>query len=285
VSHTYATVAEANDYLTSGGSTKFATESAAIVALKLSILESVSRRIDYVCHRSEYGSGFGPRIGTNLYDGDGSNMLFLRDDLLAVSAFTVGTQTGDASPVSPVVSTDYFLANSNGYTGPPWRKIILHGEGTPLIYGSGYRTVSVAGTWGYTDVTVPLTPTVAEAVDISETAIDVSALTGISPGATLLCGTEQLYVRSVSGTTLTVVRGANGSTAAAHDTASALSTYSYDARVHDTCLRLFMRRWKSRDAGADGTDAGADIGTVQTREGEDTIIRRTLSDLMFIGTY
>ena len=43
MAHTYATVAEANDYITSGGATKFAAESAAIVALKLSILESVSR--------------------------------------------------------------------------------------------------------------------------------------------------------------------------------------------------------------------------------------------------
>ena len=75
MAHVYATVAEANDQLTSGGSTKFASEAAAIVALKLSALESVSRRIDEVSHRSAFGSGFGPRLGTHYYDGDGTNTL------------------------------------------------------------------------------------------------------------------------------------------------------------------------------------------------------------------
>ncbi len=42
-----------------------------------------------------------------------------------------------------------------------------------------------------------------------------------------------------------------------------------------------MRRWKARDAGADGTSGGLDVSGQTTLEGEDTIIRRGIGDLIF----
>lgn len=285
MSHTYATKAEGDDQLTSGGSTKYATDSAAIVALKLSILEAVSRRIDYVCHRSWFGTGFGPRSGTNRYDGDGSNSLLLNDDLQALTAFTVAPTTAGTG-VSPVVDTDYYLANPGGYGGPPYRKIILHGQGSPTYYGTGIRTVLATGTWGGPGYsTVVSSATLAEDLDTSETGIDVSSGTVFSPGHTILIGTEQMYVTSIATNTLTVVRGANGTTAATALTGAAISVYRYDARVHETALRLFQRRWKARDAGADGTSAGLDVPAQQTTEGEALIIQRGLSDLILLGQY
>lgn len=284
--HTYATLDEANDQLTSGGSTKYATESATIKALKLGMLGAVSRRIDEVCHRSQFGSGFGPRIGTNYYDGDGSNELRLGDDLLSLSAFTVASVTG-GSGVSPVVTTDYFLANSDGYTGPPWRKVILHGQGSPTAFGSGYRTIVATGTWGHSNVTVTSTTTMASGFAASTTAttFTTSATPLISPGMTLLVGTEQMYLTAVSGTTATVVRGVNGSTAAVHPDGSAIAYYVYDGRVNEVCRRLFQRRWKAREAGADGTDGAMDVPGQQTREGEGLIIERGLSGLILLGYY
>lgn len=284
MSHTYATVDEANDYLKSGGSTTWASEAAGQKALKLATLESVSRRIEYVCHRSAFGSGFGPRIGSNRYDGDGSAELLLKDDLLSTTAFTVAPATAGTG-VSPVVDTDYYLANPGGYTGPPYREIILHGQGSPTYYAAGVRTILVTGTWGYQNVTVTSSATTAEALDTSETGVDVSSGTAFSPGMTILVDTEQMYVTSISTNTLTVVRAANGTTAATHNTSAAIAYYTYPAGVHDVCLRLFARRWKAKDAGADGTSAGLDVPAQPMTEGEDTIIRRGLSELLLLGYY
>lgn len=283
MAHVYASVADADDYLLSNGATILASQSAATVALKLSILESVSRRIDFVCHRSRFGSGFGPRIGINRYDGDGCNELLLHDDLLSLSAITLYPSTQSATTYTPVVETDYYLANADGYTGPPYRKFILHGQGSPQALGVGYRVSDFSGTWGHSNVTRTLVPTTTEALDTTETGVDVSATTDLSPGLTLLLDSEQVYVRSIATLTLTVDRAVNGTTAATHLTSLPIARYVYDSRVKDVALRLFTRRWKARDAGADGTDGGGEMPGITTREGEDTIIRRSLSDLMFIG--
>ncbi len=283
--HVYATVAEANDQLTSTGSTKFASEAATTVALKLSMLEAVSRRIDAVCHRSVFGTGFGPRIGTNYYDGDGTGTLLLNDDLVSLSAFTVAPNT-TATGVSPVVTTDYFLSSPAGHTGAPYRKITLHGYGTPTSFAPGLRTVVCTGTWGGPGYsTVVSSATLAEDLDTSETAVDVSAGTAFSPGSTILIGSEQMYVKSISTNTLTVVRGSNGSTAAVATNGAAISVYQYHVQVHETALRLFQRRWKARDAGSDGTSDAQGIPGQRMLEGEEKIIARGLGDILLLGYF
>jgi hypothetical protein len=286
VAHTYATVAEANDYIKSGGAVTFAAELAPAVALKLAILESVSRAIDGRAQRSTFGSSFGPRIGTNKYDGGRrgrNNELWLDDDLLAITSITLNPLTASSTTYTPVLDTDYYLANADGYTGPPWRKIILHGFGTPAYFGYGYRVSALTGSWGYSDVTIPTGTTVASGLSVgtTQTTFVTSSTPALSPGMTLLIDSEQIYLYALSGTTATVVRGCNGTTAATHADSSTISRYQYDSRVHDVALRLFMRRWKARDAGADGTSGGLDVPGQTTLEGEDTIIRRGIGDLIF----
>ena len=208
----------------------------------------------------------------------------LHDDLLSLTAFTIQPSTASTTSYTPTVTTDYCLANADGYSGPPWRKVILHQKGTPIVFGTGYRVAALTGTWGYQNVTIPSTTTVASglAADVAATSFTTSGTPTISPGMTLLVGTEQLYLYVLSGTTATVVRGVNGSTAAVHANSSAIARYQYPAQVTEVALRLFTRRWKSRDAGADGTDGGGQMPGIVAHEGEDLIIKRGLSDLMMV---
>lgn len=277
--HVYATVGEADDYETSGGAVKFASQSAAVVALKLGILESVSRLLDEKCERSDFGSGFGPRIGTNHYDGAGRNYLRLRDDLQSITTLTIRLATRDSGTILPAADTDYFMMNAEGaYEPGPYRKLLLHRYGIVSAFGYGYKVTDIAGVWGLSNVTVPTGITVSSglASDATVTTFTASAA-GLSPGMTLLIGTEQIYVSDIGATpftTTTIVRGCNGTTAAVHPNASTIARYTYPAQAHETTLRIYQRRYRARDAGADGTEEGLNAPGRPQMESEDTIIRR-----------
>ena len=282
MAHVYASLAEFNDYLRDTGSTTFASESVLISARKIANLEAVSRRIDEWCQRSQFGSGFGPRIGTNRYDGAAGSCIRLADDLLSVTSLSLLASTAGTSIGTPVADTDYFLRDGEGhYDHPPYREFVLHGKGTITTLGSGLRVNGITGKWGYQDVRVTSSATTSEALVTSETGVDVSSGAAFSPGQTLLVDSEQMYVSSITTNTLTVVRAANGTTAATHLTSAAIDVYQYPDEVHDDCLRLALRRWKGRDAGADGSDGGADVPGTVIREGEDTILRRGLFHLAY----
>lgn len=279
--HTYASVFDGNNAIIANGASVLANEAAAKVADKLGVLEAVSRLIEEKTERSEFTSGFGPRTGTNRYDGFAGSRLRLRDDLLSVTSITIRGSTAATATTTLVADTDYYLLDANGgYGAAPYRTVLLHRQGVSA-FGSGFRVTDIAGTWGYVDERVVSATTVASglASDATVTTFTTSASPTIYPGNTLRIESEQLYVTAVSGTTATVVRGVNGTTAATHANASAISVYRYPRAVVDTATRLFLRRWKARDAGADGTDGGGDVPGVTPRESEDTIIRRGLFGL------
>lgn len=277
--HVYASVADLNDSLVTGGAV--ALTNASNNARKLEMLDEVSRLIDARAHR---GSGFGPWVGTKYYDGDRCDTLYLRADLASLTTLSVATAIGD-TPVLPVVETDFYLAGLSSYEAP-FRKIILHGHGSPTRYGHGRRVTLVTGVWSFPYRTRVLSVTTAEALDTSETEVDVSGLTGLSPGMTILVDAEQMYVTATTDSTtdsITVERGVNGTTAAAHLTSASITGYIYDASVHSLAIRLAEKRWKARDAGGDGSDGGGDVGTLSLREGEDTIIRRMIGATVMLS--
>lgn len=281
--HVYATVSEFNDTIVDDGGVLLTN--AANNARKLEILDEVSRLVDARAHR---GSGFGPWVGTKHYDGDGRATLWLRADLAELDTLSVASAPG-ATPETPLEDDDFYLAGLGSYD-PPYRRIVFHGQGSPTRFGRGLRLTSVTGTWSFPYRTLLLSETVDEDVDDVETDIDVTGLSGLEAGMTLLIDDEQMYVTATTaedGETsafVTVERGVNGTTAATHATDAPISRFMYDPSVHGTVLRLALRRWKARDAGGDGSDGGADVGSLSLREGEDTILRRMLgATVMLVG--
>ncbi len=284
--HTYATLHEAKRYAVDEGIAW--GEGSTNDHLALAILESVSRRVDGWTRRSAFGSGFGPRLGTNRYDSTGCTSLDFDDDLLSTDSVLSRASTASSTTTAPAEETDFYLVNNKGQYEPgPYRKAILHGLGNVLAFGSGLRVVEWTGVWGHQDVTVPLVPAAGEAIDDDQTDIEVSALGEISPGMTLLVDDEQMYVRALIDAdptfSITVVRGVNGTTAAEHDDESEMARYIYDPGVTEVTLRLWGKRWAARNSGADGSDGGGDVGFIQPRESEDTILRRTINHLRMLG--
>jgi hypothetical protein len=280
--HTYANVGELQDYMRDNGSTDLGNANARTL---LSFLEAASRRVDSYCDRSSaLGSaswtGFGPRIGTNLYDAAGELTLRLGDDLLSTSSLSRASGTG-LTGTSLVADTDYYL---QPYGGPPYSSVQL--VATNAIGYSGYRLWSVTGTWcgpGCTTDLADATVSSGLSLDATVRTFITSSSPDIQPGDTLLIGSEQLYVRAMDGTTVSVLRGANGTTAATHVDASAISTYSYHPSVVDATLQIAMRRMRTAHAGLSGSYGGGQMPDVVQHDSEWSVLNSTVGDLRHIA--
>lgn len=292
--HTYADVQAFRDYL--AGTTQSASwtaDSAAIVR----ILEAVSRTIDNALG----GRSFGPVIATRSYDlGEGTlrtNALFdpvpalslpdywpgnlagdgvvpLDDWLLTASTVTAYTGTARASSqtLTEGISADFLL---EPYNSSPKHTLKLQEETTKTLY-DGQMTLTIAGTWGYQQTTRAMTTLSAAIVSTSATTCTVTSASGISAGQTLVIDSEQVYVSGVSGATLTIRRGVNGTTAATHLNGAAVSLHEYPADIVQMALELARNRWRERDAGNGPMIGSGETGLQVTRPGaeERALLRR-----------
>lgn len=273
MAHTYGNVTGFKRLIVEGG-TEYGTENDPEI---LAVLEGSSRRVDAWCARR--ASGFGPRLGTNIYDGDGTYRLDLRDDLLTFTSGTVAGQTGGTA-AAIVETTDFYL---EPYNFAQKRVLRCHGL-TSVSVGAGQRIWSIVGKWGHSDERVVSASLLNEALDTSETAVDVDAGTDFAIAETLLVDSEQLYVTGIATNTLTVVRGANGTTVATHANDAPVSVYRYPRDVVSATLQIGMRRWRSRQAGITG-DLGGDgsgLAAIGQRDTENSILR-TLAHLRVYG--
>lgn len=273
MSHTYATVADFKAYLTDNATGVASGLDDEILAL----LEGASRRIDGFCGRSDFASGFGPRVATNRYSGDGTDELWLNDDFMSIGTVTVYDSTASATSVVAAAETDY-------YTWPfdvtPYRRLVLHGAGTVTSFTSGIRTVSVAGTAGYQATTASL------GTAGTASAAATTLVTNGSPaaGMTLYVGGEHLYVTAASGGTATVLRAQNGSSAAAVAEGATVTYFTYPAAVKAATLAVAGRRWRQRDAGLTGDIGIPSIsGTIAPRDTEVSLLRTHVGHLKRYG--
>lgn len=176
----------------------------------LRILEAVSREADDICLRHFYSVE-----ATRYFTPQGAD-LCLTDDILAVSALAGDTANNETHTQSWTAGSDFLLGPANS-----WPKTsVRRAKGTGKYFQNIERFVKITGTFGYGTGrdgepwrATSLTGTLDSASDSSLT---LSASGGVYAGMTLKLDSEQVYVESVSGTTATVVRGVNGTTAAAH---------------------------------------------------------------------
>ena len=216
----------------------------------LGMLETASRWIDGYCDRH-----FFVNEAKRRFDGTGRVTLAVTDlvsaDEVRVSQGSTGRWVGwnsgewlayplNAAPTEP--------------DGRPYTRIVATAGGRrfPLSRGG----VIIAGAWGYGDVREDTGLQVAGAGAAAEdTEITVAAAGGgpvvsLSAGHTVRIGDEQMYVASVTGgqgaTTLTVQRGVNGTTPAAHAAGLGVSVYRYPSAVTEACLHQAALWWRER---------------------------------------
>lgn len=165
-------------------------------------IESGARRIDGLCHRIFY-----PRLETKYFDWPNDQgalpwRLWLDEsDLISATTVTSGGVT--------IPSTDYNLEPQR--TGPPYTRLEVDtSTSSALSSGStSQQSTAITGLWGYTNDEDNV-GTSAEAMDASETGMDVDAATSaeVGVGSILRVDSERMLVTNrvqlSTGQTLTV---------------------------------------------------------------------------------
>lgn len=214
--YSYATLQEFKNYFTSRGGQQIPADSTDDTVLE-QLLLSASRYLD-----DKTGRYFYPLIETRLLNTPDDECLHLDGDLLEILTLTNGN--------SDVISSgSYSLLNHN--STPYWAVKLKASSGLawfPDTYGDTEGAISLAGVWGYHErysAAWLATGTTAEALDASETGVDVTDGTAFSVGQIARIDNELMYVSGIATNTLTVTRGANGSTAATHLTSATVKTW------------------------------------------------------------
>lgn len=276
-------------------------------------IESASRAVEGILRRRFY-----PWAGTRTFPWPSDSYwwrLWLDEDEL----ISLTTLTADGTAIA---ASDYFLEPAN--QGPPYDSIEIDrsSSATFLLGDTSQRAVAVTGVFGYA-IEETAGGALAEALDSSETGVDVtdSAAVGVGSilrvdtermivtgksmldtgqniagnltaaqnaetvpvgsgtafavGETILVDAERMLIRDIAGSnlivkrgydgstltthtsgadvyaprTLTVTRGALGTTAAAHDTAAAIAVHAVPGLVGELCVAIALTTLGQREAG------------------------------------
>lgn len=231
----------------------------------LGMLEAGSRWIDGYCGRQ-----FAAVHGERRFDGTGKASLTV-PDLVTVSELRVREPSGQWIGWS---SGNWLLYPLNAAPaepgGRPYTRIML-ASGVHRRFPLSRAGVAVSGVWGYGDVRedTGLNLTGDTAVAVGDAALTVAGdgdAIDLSAGHTIRIGDEQLYVTAASTddqdvTTLTVQRGVNGTTAAAHAVGSGISVYRYPGGIAEACLLQAAVWWRERFGGPFSSNATFDRAT------------------------
>ena len=277
--HTYASTDDLRDYLS--GTSYSSGWSSDAASLRL-ILEAESRRIDDYCG----GGSFGPQTATRGFDigrgnlrhspqysvsATGSDTIGNTDQMVGViqldgwlaSATTVtaysGTDRASNTVLTEGYNNDYWLMP---YNLTPKTMFQLNEDSSNTLDG-GQQTLLIAGQWGYANDT--LSVTTSDAISsTTATSVSVTSATDLGPAQTILIDSEQLYITAISGNTLTVERGVNGTTAATHSGGATVYKYDYPPLVVQACKDLSKIVFRDRDVGRIDVIGGTDNQITRT---------------------
>lgn len=222
------------------------------------INERVARGLD-----RQIGRHFYTYTGSRYYQGTTGKRLWLADDVLSISALLVDDDGDNVPETAYTENTDFILWPYNAAAkNEPYRALELLPDATgawPVMS----RGVKVTGVFGFSDDTelVGLTGTLSDASDTSLTT-SASAASLVGVGDTLVIENEQLEVTAVVTTTVTVVRGINGTTAVGH-TAAAISRRRYPADIEEIAVLDAVRLLREGQTGAGGYAGAAEFGGYQ----------------------
>ena len=278
--HTYSSADDLRDYIAGTSYSSNWTSDSAIISR---ILEASSRRIDnYVGMYSfgpvtetryfDIGSGSLRHTRQNIVNGTQNSVIgtsshytnILPLDKWLISATTVtsykATDRSASETLTAGYDNDYWLLP---YNDSPKVEIQLN-EDTAKSFHAGQQTLAITGVWGYANDTSPQKTTADAISSTTATSVSVASSSSLGAAQTILVDSEQLYITSISGNTLTVERGVNGTTAATHSGGASVYVYDYPPLVSQVCLDLAKIFFRDRDMGVIQTLGTGEMGITRS---------------------
>jgi hypothetical protein len=208
------------------------------------IIDEVSAFIEQATDRI-----FIPETRTYYFDSpkQSSTRLNLGRDLLSVT-----TLTDDSGTIS---SSDYFLYNGyDDLNTPPYTVIdLLRSNEYFQFSDTRQKAITIAGEWGYTNAFEDTGATVLNN-PLAADGTSLTALTGLlSVGDSLLIGSEQIFVSAITtgdpNDTITIKRAQGGTTAAEHDSTTAIYRYLPPRPIVSAATKIATAWYNEREQG------------------------------------
>lgn len=228
------------------------------------LLLAVSDWVDHYCNRHFY-----PRVEALLFDGTGGERLLV-PDLISVSELTEVDEFGKAWDTG-----SYRLLPHNAAPLRPWGRpygaILSSSMGRASekqggAFPPGEANFRITGIWGYRLFAEPSGATLAAPLAADAAMMTVSDGSQFRVGQTVLLGdgetatAEQALITGIDGNELSVSRGLNGSTAAAHASGGGVGILRWPASVERAALIQTARIW-TRAADFEPFYVDADVDT------------------------
>jgi len=244
------------------------------------VLEAASRRVDEQARRHFYAL-----TDTVVLAGNGCSTLKI-PDLLAATSIKLDEDGDRTFELTLAAATDYYLVrhgheDQDALPATMLRLDTINGQRTTLL--ERLRLIQIVGRWGFTEATEAVATTVNDnPLSAGALTLNVPAGKGalFSVGQTLLIESEQLYVSAIVTDALTVTRGVNGTTGAAHVQTTAISRFVYVPEVREAALILAGRMWKRRETAYANVIANPVVGSYETFKFMDPDVERLLAPLV-----
>lgn len=209
------------------------------------LLVLASELVDAYCNRHFY-----PLTEARTFDGQAENFLQV-DDLLSLTSLKLDDNEDETFETTETVA-NYRLSPYNAqptqHYGRPYSRIVSSVNAARPIFQIGQKNYEVTAIWGYQNRSEASGATINEGAEYAagDTTLTVSDGTAFAEGQTILIESEQLLITSISTNDLTVARGMNGTTDAAHADTTAISIMRWPGAVEHTAMltaaRLFLGR-------------------------------------------
>ena len=241
------------------------------------LLETVTRQVDAFCRRT-----FRTYLATYYFTPTSSKQVLLDSEELGLGLLSVTTlktdDDGDRTYETTWKTTDYDLLPLNAANRQrPYWEIAITPDGVET-FPKVQKGLEIVGKWGFYEDLVRSASLMNEALDATETAIDVDDGTHFEALQTILVDSEQMYITAIAANILTVERGVNGTTAATHADNAVIDVYRYPWGVTEATLMQASRLWLRRASGFTNQVGFSETGIVRPWEGMGFEVQEMLSE-------